>query len=47
MLFKINGILTILLFVMLLGNIGGCYVDTSDTDDEATRHAARGQNHHR
>ena len=34
MLFKINGILTILLFVMLLGNIGGCYVDTSDTDDE-------------
>ena len=34
MLFKINGILTTLLFVMLLGNIGGCYVDTSNTDDE-------------
>ena len=34
MLFKINGILTTLLFVMLLGSIGGCYVDTSDTDDE-------------
>ena len=34
MLVKINGILTTLLFVMLLGNIGGCYVDTSDTDDE-------------
>ena len=34
MLFKINGILTTLLFVMLLGNIGGCYVDTSDRDDE-------------
>ena len=34
MLFKMNGILTTLLFVMLLGNIGGCYVDTSNTDDE-------------
>ena len=34
MLFKINGILTTLLFVMILGSIGGCYVDTSDTDDE-------------
>ena len=34
MLVKINGILTTLLFVMLLGNLGGCYVDTSDTDDE-------------
>ena len=34
MLFKINGILTTLLFVMLLGSIGGCYVDTSDGNDE-------------
>lgn len=34
MLIKINGILTTLLFVMLLGNISGCYVDTSSIDDE-------------
>lgn len=34
MLFKINGILTTLLFVMLLGSIGGCYVDTNARDDE-------------
>ena len=34
MLVKINGILTTLLFVMLLGNISGCYVDTSNIDDE-------------
>ncbi|MYC75323.1 hypothetical protein F4X10_06050 [Candidatus Poribacteria bacterium] len=34
MLLKINGILITLLFVMLLGNISGCYVDTSNTDDE-------------
>ena len=34
MLVKINGILTTLLFVILLGNISGCYVDTSNTDDE-------------
>ena len=33
---KINGILITLFFVMLLGNISGCYVDTStsNTDDE-------------
>ena len=34
MLVKISGILITLLFVVLLGHISGCYVDTSDTDDE-------------
>ena len=34
MIFKINGILTTLLTVLLFGSISGCYVDTSDTDEE-------------
>ena len=42
MLFKINGILTTLLFVMLIGSIGGCYVDTSDRDNDEPPAAPRG-----